>query len=156
MSVAETQAASAAPRRKLSVRRATIETRAPLTSPNGLKRGSHSFSELADIFGAEAREQWLQPMQVRLHKVPLSFALSWSPAVPSGMSFVFSVRRVRLPVAELDVKVGGCTGADLTGYSEQRFTMADLRRVHLLPSYHCNGMGFVPDLRCCTMRSVLG
>ena len=67
MASAGTQAANAAPRRKLSVRRATIETRAPLTSPIGLKRGSHSFSELADIFGAEAREQqWLQPMQVSL------------------------------------------------------------------------------------------
>ena len=60
------QAAIAAPRRKLSVRRATIETRAPLAAANGLKRGSHSFSELADIFGAEAREQWLHPMQVTL------------------------------------------------------------------------------------------
>ena len=60
------QAASAAPRRKLSIRRATIETLAPLVPPtNNLKTRSRSFSELADIFGAEGREQlWLQPLQV--------------------------------------------------------------------------------------------
>ena len=61
-----TQAASAAPRRKLSIRRATIETRAPVAAPsNNLKTRSRSFSDLAEIFGAEAREQhWLHPLQV--------------------------------------------------------------------------------------------
>ena len=59
------QAASAAPRRKLSIRRATIETRAPVVGPtSNLKTRSRSFSDLADIFGAEAREHWLQPLQV--------------------------------------------------------------------------------------------
>ena len=72
----EPQAASAAPRRKLSIRRATIETRAPLVGPtNNLKTRSRSFSDLADIFGAEAREHWLSPLQVWTLKIsgdPLS------------------------------------------------------------------------------------
>ena len=96
------QAASAAPRRKLSIRRATIETRAPVVGPtSNLKTRSRSFSDLADIFGAEAREHWLQPLQVSTLTTILISALCWQQSVSLCTATALAVVLLQCPTCQL-------------------------------------------------------